>query len=324
MSLQPVAVIMGGPSMEHDISVQSGQAMLQNLDPKKYQPIKVLINKKGQWLWGPKSEPLNLVESMQKMNRQKMVALIGLHGSYGEDGTLQAILQNYGVAYTGSRVGASLMAMDKTTSNSVYAGNGLTIPRSLFFANRKEADEQKIVSQLGLPLVVKPARQGSSVGVHLVKEPAQLGSALDDAFSYDQQIVVQQYIKGREFSCGVLQIGQEFKALPPTEIIPVSSDFFDFEAKYTDGGSQEVTPAMVPAEITAQIQQIARQAHQMLGCSTYSRTDMILADQKLYVIETNTLPGMTSHSIFPQQAKAAGINMSQLLDYLVAGARRGV
>lgn len=313
---QTVAVVMGGPSAEHQISLQSGAAMLANIGPN-YQAIKIVITKDGRWLWEAEEQSLSLGQAMRRLVSKKAIVLIALHGSYGEDGTLQAILEKYKIAYTGSGVAASLMAMDKNTSQEIYADCGLVVPKSLAINNRQYVVTKQVLASLPLPVVVKPARQGSSVGVHIVNSLGEFEPAVDDAFKNDQQIIVQQFIAGRELSCGVLQIDGQLKALPPTEIRPLKADFFDYKSKYEDGGSEVITPAKIPAQTTSAVQEIALRAHQALGCEGYSRTDVIWNDQGIYVIETNTLPGMTEHSILPQQAKAAGISLQQLLENLL-------
>lgn len=324
MSRQKVVVIMGGPSREHEISLKSGEAMLAGLDNQKYEPLSILITKNGEWLWDDQGEAYTATQALQAIKEMHAIVLLGLHGSFGEDGTIQALLELYDIPYTGSGVAASLLAMDKNTSNLIFQAHDLLVPQSVVFGENTPAVVAQIIAEMSFPLVVKPARQGSSVGVHIVKSAQDLQPAIDDAFSHDQQILAQEFIKGREVSCGVLQKDGELTALPPTEVIPVVSEFFDYKAKYTVGGSKEITPAELPDQTIAAIQHIAITAHQALGCSTYSRTDVIVTDAGLYVIETNTLPGFTATSFVPQQAQAAGISQAELLDYIIAGAQKGV
>lgn len=320
MNKQTIAVIMGGPSREHEVSIKSGEAMLAGLDVEKYEPIKIVISKSGSWTWY--DEPLSSTEAMHKLAEQGAIALIGLHGSYGEDGTIQALLERFNIPYTGSGVAASLLAMDKSTSNDIYRDAKLLTPQSLVFNQADQEIVATILETLNVPVVIKPTRQGSSVGVHIVKEVAELEAAIHDAFSYDQTIIAQQFVQGKELSCGVIEKDGSLVALPPTEIIPIVSEFFDYKAKYTDGGSEEITPAQIPEDSTHAIQQLALRAHQVLGCSGYSRTDVIMTDDEIYVIETNTLPGMTEFSILPAQAKAAGLNFGQMIDLIIAGVRK--
>jgi D-alanine-D-alanine ligase len=324
MSKQPIVVIMGGPSREHDISIKSGSAMITGLDSEKYDVTKAEITKDSVWLWGEDAQSLSAGQALRKISKEQAIVLIGLHGSFGEDGTLQALLELHNISYTGSGVAASMLAMDKSTSNSIYTDNGLQVPRSLVFGEANPEVAEIIQADLGAPVVIKPVRQGSSVGVHVVKDAKDLQAAIDDAFSHDQQIMAQAFIKGREVSCGVLQKGDELVPLPPTEIIPVVSEFFDYKAKYTVGGSKEVTPAEMPADTLKAIQDIAIAAHTALGCKTYSRTDVMVSEDGLYVIETNTLPGMTETSILPQQAQAVGMTFGELLDHIIAGATKEV
>lgn len=323
MARQKVAVIMGGPSQEHDISLQSGEAMLAALDAAKYEPAKITIDRSGVWCWG--DERLSSAMACQYLKEQGAVALIGLHGTYGEDGTIQALFERYKIPYTGSRVSASLLAMDKSASADVYQQAGIQTPTTLSFSRSDDDTAEAILTKLSVPLVVKPARQGSSVGVHIVKTEANLTAAVEDAFLYDQIILAQQFVKGRELSCGVVELNGELTALPPTEIIPQVSEFFDYKAKYTDGGSKEITPAELETAQTQAVQQIALDSHIALGCGGYSRTDVILDETgEIYAIETNTLPGMTQFSLLPAQAKAYGLTFAQLVEAIVASAQNKV
>lgn len=326
MSKIRVAVIMGGPSSEHDISMRTGQCMLQRLDNEKYEVLKIVINKSGTWTIGDNTKEIILGEALDVLESQVDVALLALHGTFGEDGTIQALLELRDIAYTGSSAGASLLAMDKITSAALYESVQLTVPRSLHCdIDTVEEAAGKITKNFTLPVVVKPVRQGSSVGVHIVKEEAGLLPALKDALLYDQRVIAQQHISGREISCGVLENSATgmVTALPPTELIVVASEFFDYHAKYTPGATREVTPPDMEATIIADIQDVALRAHRVLGCGSYSRTDMIVTPDDIYVIETNTLPGMTETSILPQQAEAADMSFSELLDCLIDNANKG-
>lgn len=322
MSKQKVAVVMGGPSREHEVSLNTGTAMVKNIDSSKYDALQIVVSKTHEWFFGEEESSLNTGKALQRLADENFTVMIGLHGTYGEDGTLQALLEMYNIPYTGSGLGASILAMDKIASNEVYASHGLNIPKSLSFSDDDQDIESVVNSNFALPVIVKPARQGSSVGVSLVEEESQLKEAIKTAFLYDQQILVQDYIVGRELSCGVLERDGTLTALPPTELIPRGSSFFDFKAKYDPNGAEEITPpANMSEELIASVKTIAILAHNALGCRTYSRTDMIVQDNDVYLIETNTLPGMTATSILPQEAEKSGITFSELLTYIIQGAR---
>jgi D-alanine-D-alanine ligase len=310
---------MGGPSREHDVSMNSGAAVLENLDRHKYDVIKIVVSKEEEWFFDDETTEVYLKPALQRLKDRQATVFLALHGNYGEDGVLQAVFEKAGIPYTGSDVLSSALAMDKIGANERYEAHNLLVPKTLRFDHTSTTIAETVQAEFELPVVIKPVSEGSSFGVSIVKHTAQLEAAITKALDCDQRIMAQAYIRGREVSCGVLEYDGKLNALPPTEIIPMVDDFFSYEAKYTDGGSQEITPAQMPDEIIETIQQNAVVAHQALGCRTYSRTDMIVADEKVYLIETNTLPGLTRHSILPQQAKVAGISFPQLLDLIIAG-----
>lgn len=302
---------MGGPSPEHDVSLKTGEIVLKHLDRKKYEATPVLIPKDAAWTLPSKTD----------------MAFIAMHGAYGEDGTVQELLDIAGVPYTGSGVLASTLAMDKIKSGKLFADNGLNIPKFLAIdahdwehsaARIKERAEKEI----GFPAVVKPSNGGSSVGVTIVQDPERMGNAVRLALAHGASAMVQEYIRGDEVTCAILDEGDDTEpaALPPTQIIPKASHFFDYEAKYTPGGSEEVTPPRMPTSTIQEIQSLAIRAHKILGCSGMSRTDMIVSDDKIFVLETNTIPGMTETSLYPQAAAAVGISFPELLDRIIRAA----
>ena len=275
--------------------------VLKNLDKEKYVARAVKVSKSGKW-------PI----SFEKLKKDFDVVFIAMHGEYGEDGTLQSILDENGILYTGSGVAASRLGMDKIASQKVFKKAGLLVP----------GDPK------GFPAVVKPADRGSSVGVSIARNFLELDSAVKTALNQSRRIMVQEYIAGRELTCGVLEIKRKLTPLLPTEIIP-KSKFFDYVAKYKKGGSQEITPPNLPPAVIKKIQQAAIKAHQAIGANGYSRSDFILAMPnaknqvpKIYILEINTLPGMTETSLLPQEAKAVGISFPQLLDRIIEAALR--
>jgi D-alanine-D-alanine ligase len=243
--------------------------------------------------------------------------LIILHGPYGEDGTVQGLLDLLGIPYQGSGVLGSALAMNKAVTKKLYENAGLPVPSYIIYDHNDDVNVNDCVKQLGLPLVVKPVSGGSSVGMSIVRSTADLQDSLDKAFVYDSAVMAEAYIAGIELTVGVIG-NKKLKALPVIEIVPDQSrEFFDYEAKYTPGVTQEICPARIDDELTQQTQSYARIAHQALYCRGYSRTDMILIDRKIYVLETNTIPGMTATSLLPQAAQAGGLSFSQLMDNLI-------
>ncbi len=313
MSKLKVAVVKGGPSKEHEVSLNSAASVLENLDAEKYEAIDVFVSKQGKWNFG-EHQDLSDDEAIQILKDSCDVIFLAVHGTYGEDGVLQAKLENAGVKFTGSGSKASVLAFDKGRAQEVYEQHGLRAPKAQILTTPQGA------ITLEIPLVVKPIAQGSSVGVSIVKSEDHLEAAVEEAFKHDARVIVQEFIEGREVSCGVLDSADGLQALPPTELIVKNAEFFDYKAKYTAGETDEITPPDMPAETIKQIQENAVKAHEILGCKDYSRTDMIIREQDIFVIETNTLPGMTKTSILPQQAQVAGMTFSELLDCIIDAA----
>ncbi len=298
-----VALLSGGISSEREVSINSGNQVFEALDKEKYEIIR----------YDPQTDIARLVADASKID----VALIILHGLYGEDGTVQGLLDLLNIPYQGSGVLGSAIAMNKVISKQLFQKHGLPIPEYIIAKKGDTIDPAYCQKQIGLPMVVKPAEGGSSVGMSIVKTEDTLKSALKKAFEYDETVLIESYIKGIEITGGVIG-NKDLQALPIIEIIPDEKhDFFDYEAKYTAGITQEICPARIDDSLTVQAQTYAKMAHQALSCEGYSRTDMILRDNDIYVLETNTIPGMTPTSLLPQAAHAAGLDFGQLLDRLI-------
>jgi D-alanine-D-alanine ligase len=244
---------------------------------------------------------------------QVEVAFIALHGRYGEDGCVQGLLELMGIPYTGSGVLASALAMHKLYSKQAFAAAGLTI--TPYVAVKR--GEQLTVDQLpfGLPVVVKPVQEGSSVGVSIVKKPEDLQGAIADAFRYDEMVLVEGYVKGQEVQVGILAD----RPVGAIEIVP-KNEFYDFEAKYTDGMAEHIFPARLAPELYEKVQQLGIRAHKALGCDCYSRVDFLVTEAgDCYLLEVNTLPGMTALSLLPEIAqKGAGLQFEDLVEKIIA------
>jgi D-alanine-D-alanine ligase len=304
-----VALLAGGISSEREVSLNSGNQVFDALDQNKYDIRR----------YDPQSELTRLVQDAAEID----VALIILHGPYGEDGTVQGMLDLLNIPYQGSGVLGSAVAMNKAVTKQLYEKAGLPVPAYVVIDRGETVDAQKCTADFGLPLVVKPVEAGSSVGMSIVKTAGDLQAALDLAGEFDDKILIESFIEGTEITAGVIGNNQ-LKALPLIEIIPDEShEFFDYEAKYTAGVTQEICPARISNELTRKAQDYALAAHQALFCKGYSRTDMILRDNEVVVLETNTIPGMTATSLFPQAAQQAGMNFSQVLDKLIELALEG-
>ena len=298
-----VALLSGGISSEREVSLNSGNQVFEALDKKKYDVLR----------YDPKTDLQRLVADAQKID----VAMIILHGPFGEDGTVQGLLDLLGIPYQGSGVLGSAVAMNKLMSKQLYQQVGLPVPSYLALKRSDTVDPAAIAARLGLPVVIKPVQGGSSVGMSIVRSEKELPGAIQKAFDYDTAVLVEAYIDGIEITGGVLG-NSDPEALPLIEIIPDKShEFFDYEAKYTAGVTQEICPARIDAALTEKARTYAVMAHEALGCKGYSRTDLMLKGRDLFVLETNTIPGMTATSLFPQAAAAAGLPFGQLLDRLI-------
>ena len=298
-----VALLAGGVSSEREVSLHSGEQVYEALDKDKYNILK----------YDPQSDLARLVQDAPKID----IAMIILHGPFGEDGTVQGLLELLNIPYQGSGVLGSALAMNKTVSKQLYEKAGLPMLPYIVYDRDESVDVAECVDRIGLPMVVKPVEAGSSVGMSIVKSAAELQGAMEKAGEFDNAILVESFIAGTELTAGVLG-NKELDALPLIEIIPDESyEFFDYEAKYKAGATKEICPARISKELTRRAQDYAKIAHRTLSCKGYSRTDMILKDEELYVLETNTIPGMTATSLYPQAAQEAGMSFSQVLDKLI-------
>lgn len=318
---------MGGKSSEHDISLISGKEVVSNLDSKKYDVLPVVIAKDGKrWQFPTKQKFLKspkqvtTKQSIEKnrslSNFQKCVdvVFIAMHGAGGEDGKVQGFLELIGIPYTGSGVLASALGMDKAKTKIVLRDSGLNVPFGLIV---KKNDRPKSFSKkIKFPAFVKPNSHGSSVGSSIVKNYKQLPQALKNAFKFDKEVLVEEFIEGTEITCAVLG-NKNCQALPLIEIVS-KNEFFDFESKYDPKKADEICPARLSKFLTQEAQETALLAYKSIGCQGFARVDMIISKKKIYVLEVNTIPGLTPFSLFPKAAKAAGITYPQLLDKIIA------
>lgn len=299
-----LALLCGGRSAERDVSLAGAREVEKALDSGRYDITR----------YDPATDLDRLVRDTPHLD----VAFILLHGRYGEDGTIQGLLDLIGLPYQGSGVLGSALAMDKHLAKVIYQEAGIPTPPWIHLLRSDKVDTKQIVNRLGIPLMVKPCTQGSSVGIRKVAYENKLGPAIEEAFKWDNRVLVESFIEGREITGGILGL-EELLPLPVVEIIPDSSySFFDYDAKYLPGATKEICPADIPKEASEKAWALAVAAHKALQLRAYSRTDMIIADtDKIFILETNTIPGMTPTSLFPQAAEAAGITFSKLLDQLI-------
>lgn len=304
-----VAVLCGGRSGEHEVSLRSAEAIIAAMDRSKYDVQRVLITKEGHW------EPRPIVPE-PGANPDIDVVFPIVHGTFGEDGTLQGLLEFAGIPYVGPGVLASAAAMDKEIQKRLCAERGLPVV-DYVVAYRGESNLEAICQRLPFPVFVKPANLGSSVGISKAKNREELKAALEIAGKFDRKIVVERGVTGREFECAVLG-NREPIAATPCEILP-SKDFYDYEDKYVLGKSQAVLPVDITPEQSQEIQRLALAAYRAVDCEGLSRVDFFLeaATGKFLINEINTLPGFTSVSMFPKMWEASGLAYPQLIDRLI-------
>ncbi len=337
MTEKKVVFLFGGPGAEHEVSLATAQSALPAFEDQ-FLLLPVFITRDQKWVvsqdFVPASEIWPVAQKIQsEVGIPAEVALdaieaklpdvvfIGLHGEYGEDGTLQALLEARGLSFPGSRWEASALAMDKPKVLQLLQDEDIAVPDFLEVSQETaDMDMQAFIDFHGYPVVVLPANRGSSVGVTLVRSDADLVQALKDARDQSDKILITRYIAGKEVTCGLLVTSTtDLEALPPTEIIPAAGhDFFDYDAKYNAAECKEVTPPLsLSVEAVHGVQAVAKRVHQLIGADGYSRVDMIVDEQdKIYVLEINTLPGLTATSLLPQQADAAGYSLGELLTVL--------
>jgi D-alanine-D-alanine ligase len=298
-----LALLAGGKSGEREVSLKGAEEVVKALNPQKYAVRR----------YDPATDLAKLADEADTLD----AAFILLHGPFGEDGTVQGFLDLLGLPYQGSGVLGSALAMDKNLAKILYRNNGLKVPE-WYMAEKEDIDNPgKVMGQLGLPLVIKPVNQGSSLGMTIARSEDEITRGLIKAFAIDHQVMIEEFIEGREITGGILG-NNELTALPLVEIIPGEQyEFFDYDAKYQPGASTEICPAILDDPLTIRAQQYALTAHRALQLRGYSRTDMIVSGDDIYVLETNTIPGMTPTSLLPQGAAAAGLDFAALLDRLL-------
>jgi D-alanine-D-alanine ligase len=345
-----VGVIFGGRSGEHEVSLRSAESIINALDRDKYEVVPIAITRQGKWL--ASSEATNLLPSAVIENADQRVAIFGdptmsglarftneggdgkrdpidvvfpvLHGTYGEDGTIQGLLEMADVPYVGCGVLASAAGMDKVVMKRLFREAGLPIVDfSCFLRTQWEADqretEERVVEEIGLPCFVKPANLGSSVGISKAVDAKSLSAAIALAAKYDRKLIVERGVDAREIEVSVLGADQPMASLPG-EIVPQTAEFYDYQAKYIDeDGARLIIPARLSAETTAEAQRLAVRAFQAIDGSGLARVDFFLEREtnKLIVNEINTMPGFTSISMYPKLWEASGVSYGQLIDRLI-------
>lgn len=323
MTRLKIALMAGGDSSEREIALQSAAQIEAALDPAKYDTT--LIDLRGRdWhhtapdgrQWQVDKNDFSIVVDGVKTVFD--YALILIHGTPGENGRLQGYLDMMGVPYSSCSTTSSVLTFDKITTKRTLAGRGIPLAREIFIRRGDAVDPAAVVRELGLPLFVKPNASGSSFGVTKAKSEAEILPALDKAFAESDEVLVEECIAGREMGCGAMIAGGKPYLFPITEIVP-KKEFFDYEAKYTAGRSDEITPADIAPEVRAALNRMTLEAYRSCRCSGVVRVDFIVTpDGTPYLIEINSIPGMSAGSIVPKQARAMGMSLGEMFDLIIA------
>ncbi|KYP14698.1 MAG: D-alanine--D-alanine ligase [Flavihumibacter sp. CACIAM 22H1] len=317
-----IAFLTGGYSGEAEISYKSAITIEKNIDTEKFDVYKIDIRQDGWWYQAPGGEAIEIDKNDFSLRVNEALirfdaVLIGIHGTPGEDGKLQGYFDMLGIPYTSCDAATSALTFNKRYTVAVAAFAGIKVAQSLHLFKNRPIASASIAAQLQMPVFVKPNNGGSSIGMSKVMDPSGLDAALQKAFQEDEQVLVEEFISGREFTIGVFRKGDEIITLPFTEVI-TKKDFFDFEAKY-EGLSEEITPAQVAEEIAVKVRSAARRVYEVFNCRGIIRIDFIYneAAGEPYMLEINTVPGQSEASIVPQQVKAMGWTLRDFYSALI-------
>ena len=305
-----ILVLYGGQSAEREVSLMSGREVASALRESGHE-VRLLD-------FGRDTLPTLFLDAPD-------VVFIALHGRLGEDGTVQGLMELLGYPYVGSGVMASALAIDKRMTKRILSKEGVPVPRELFATRSASQDHAQLAQtageQLGWPLIIKPNREGSTIGLTLAHDAQEAQDGIGKAFLHDSEILIEQYLHGMEVTVAVVGEGDASQVLGVIEIIP-RAELYDYESKYTAGGSQHIIPARLAPQVREQVEAFALLAYRTVGCRDFARVDLIVKDDQPFVLEVNTLPGMTYTSLVPDAARASGISFAAFLDGLAHSARR--
>jgi len=319
--MKNIAIVCGGNSGEFEISMASGKVAWKHIDRKKYRPFLIVIQDR-QWEWHTENGekiPVNKtdfsVEEEGKTIRFDAV-FNAIHGTPGEDGKLQGYFDLLDIPYTSCGVDASALSFNKFLCNRFIRSFGIKTAASFSFLKGEKIDKTEVIENLGLPVFIKPSGSGSSVGVSKVNKPEEFDEAVEKAFREDNRILIEEAIIGREIACGLVKKGRDLLVFPLTEIM-TQNEFFDYDAKYSEGKAREITPADIPSEAETDIKTLSSMLYRQMDCKGFVRFDYILTENDLYFLELNSIPGMSEHSLIPQQAEAFGLTKKELFTMVV-------
>lgn len=318
-----IAIVAGGDSGEYEVSIKSGNQLFAQIDRNKYNPV--LIHMKGM-NWTAKVDGTDVEVDKNDFSvtlggeKTKFdCALVGIHGTPGEDGKLQAYFELIKLPYTTCGVMTSALTFNKFATKNYLAPYGVNMAKGMIFHKNDKVNPSEVVKTLGLPCFIKPNNGGSSCGVSKINEESQIEAAIKNALEHDSEIIVEEYIKGTEITCGVIKTLGKMQVLPIAEIVS-KKEFFDYEAKYTSGMADEIIPARIPANIWEDCEKTSALIYDKLFCKGVVRMDYIIKDGKLHFLEVNTVPGMTEASIIPRMIKAKNISMTEAIEMLIVDA----
>lgn len=307
MAKLKIALLSGGVSGEREVSLNTGKMIFNALDKEKYEIFR----------YDPKDQLKKIFQDA--IDRKFDLVFPALHGPFGEDGKLQGMLDMIEMPYIFCGCLASALAMNKYKTKVISRDKGVDSAKDIVLAKNDRYDLDKLIPELNLPIVIKPIELGSSVGISIAKTKAEVEEGIKEAFGHDEEIMLEQFIKGRELTVAVIGDQYNPEALPVIEIIPKASEWFDYKAKYEPGASDEICPAEIPDKVRDEVQYLAKKTYSAVAAKDLARIDFIWDDKadKLYMLEINTIPGMTATSLAPQAAKAAGIEFPDFLDKLI-------
>ncbi|HRY99352.1 MAG TPA: D-alanine--D-alanine ligase [Bacteroidales bacterium] len=322
-----VAILAGGDSGEYQVSLNSAGVVKRHIDPARFRAFTVLVRGKQ---WNVIADdgrvfPVDKNVFSVQIDGETIafdVAFMAIHGQPGEDGRMQGYLDMMGIPYTTCSHDTSAVCFNKKFASRIAHEAGMNVARSIYLRKNETFDIHNITKELGLPCFVKPIRSGSSIGVSKVKRAEDLLPALEKAFAEDSEAAVEEFLPGRELTCGMLDSVGGMLVFPLTEVVP-KNEFFDYEAKYTAGKSDEITPAPVDEEVSAEVVKASRILYHTFSCKGVVRFDFILTGKGLYFMEANTVPGLSEASIVPQQAQAMGLSIKELFTLALEAAMAG-
>ncbi len=319
--MKNIAIVCGGNSGEYDISIKSAAVVAKNINKQKYRGFLIVI-KDTDWYWEDEKGKRFFInkDDFSLTTENGKVTFDGvfnaIHGTPGEDGKLQGYFDMMKIPYTSCNVSTSALTFDKFLCNRFINSYGIKTARSYSFLRGETIDKTSIINDLGLPVFIKPAQSGSSVGVSKVNDPAAFDKAISEALSVDERVIIEEAIVGKEVACGMIKNNKKLLVFPLTEIVS-TKDFFDYEAKYTEGLAHEITPAPIPEEAEEDIKTLSAFLYRQMNCKGFVRFDYILTENDLYFLEVNSIPGISEASIIPQQAKAFGLSIGELFDMAI-------